>query len=153
MPSSPDLMPDGPLLIVRDLKAYFPIRKGPLVRRVVGHIKAVDGVDLSVNRARTLCVVGESGCGKSVMALAALRIVQEPGRIVSGKILWNGNVGQTQDIAALNPKGQEIRAIRGDQISMIFAAPFGPSTTATVSVSAMTSPLGATLNLTPDTNH
>jgi oligopeptide/dipeptide ABC transporter ATP-binding protein len=68
-------------------------------------------------------VVGESGCGKSVMALAALRIVQEPGRIVSGKILWNGNTGQSQDIAALNPKGQEIRAIRGNQISMIFQEP------------------------------
>ncbi len=88
-----------------------------------GVVKAVDGVDLVVKRARTLCVVGESGCGKSVMAQAALRIVQAPGRIVSGKIIWHGNPAQQQDIAALNPKGPEIRAIRGDQISMIFQEP------------------------------
>jgi peptide/nickel transport system ATP-binding protein len=88
-----------------------------------GVVKAVDGVDLPVKRGRTLCVVGESGCGKSVMALAALRIVQEPGRIVSGQIWWNGELGHSQDIASLNPKGSEIRAIRGDQISMIFQEP------------------------------
>jgi len=88
-----------------------------------GVVKAVDGVDLPVKRVRTLCVVGESGCGKSVMALAALRIVQKPGRIVTGKILWNGDTTQTLDIAALNDKGPEIRAIRGDQISMIFQEP------------------------------
>jgi len=103
------------LLEYQDIRLHFFTDEGV--------VKAVDGVDLAVKRARTLCVVGESGCGKSVMALAALRIVQEPGRIVSGKILWNGNVGQPQDIAALNPKGQEIRAIRGDQISMIFQEP------------------------------
>jgi peptide/nickel transport system ATP-binding protein len=88
-----------------------------------GVVKAVDGVDLPVKRARTLCVVGESGCGKSVMALAALRIVQQPGRIVSGKILWSGDATGTLDIASLNPKGPEIRSIRGNQISMIFQEP------------------------------
>jgi len=107
-------MPDT-LLEYQDVRLHFFTDAGV--------VKAVDGVDLSVKRARTLCVVGESGCGKSVMALAALRIVQEPGRIVSGQILWNGTVGQPQDIAALNPKGAEIRAIRGDQISMIFQEP------------------------------
>lgn len=88
-----------------------------------GVVRAVDGVDLQVPRGRTLCVVGESGCGKSVMALAALRIVQEPGRIVSGSILWNGNPTQPKDIAKLNPKGPEIRSIRGAEISMIFQEP------------------------------
>lgn len=88
-----------------------------------GVVKAIDGVDLTVQRARTLCVVGESGCGKSVMAQSALRIVPKPGRIVSGKIMWYGDPSRPVDIAALNPTGPEIRAIRGAQISMIFQEP------------------------------
>jgi len=88
-----------------------------------GVVKAVDGVDLPIQRGRTLCVVGESGCGKSVMAQAALRIVPKPGRIVSGKILWNGDPLHPKDIAQLNPTGPEIRAIRGAEISMIFQEP------------------------------
>jgi oligopeptide/dipeptide ABC transporter ATP-binding protein len=88
-----------------------------------GVVKAVDGVDLNVPRGRTLCVVGESGCGKSVMALAALGIVQKPGRIVSGSIAWEGDSGQVVDIASLDPKGPEIRAIRGAEIAMVFQEP------------------------------
>lgn len=88
-----------------------------------GVVKAIDGVDLAVRRSKTLCIVGESGCGKSVMSLAALRIVQKPGRIVKGQILWEDVAGKICDIAALNPKGSEIRDIRGAQIAMIFQEP------------------------------
>ncbi len=88
-----------------------------------GVVKAIDGVDLAVRRSKTLCIVGESGCGKSVMSLAALRIVQKPGRIVKGQILWEDISGKICDIAALNPKGSDIRDIRGAQIAMIFQEP------------------------------
>ncbi len=89
-----------------------------------GVVKAVDGVDLRVKRGRTLCVVGESGCGKSVMALSGLRIILEPGRIVQGSIIWHGEGNADPiDIAALKENGSEIRDIRGNQISMIFQEP------------------------------
>jgi oligopeptide/dipeptide ABC transporter ATP-binding protein len=88
-----------------------------------GVVKAVDGVDLKAWRGKTLCIVGESGCGKSVMSLATLRIVQKPGRIVSGSILWEKKNGAVVDLATLNPKGRAIREIRGAEISMIFQEP------------------------------
>jgi peptide/nickel transport system ATP-binding protein len=81
-------------------------------------------VDFTVKRGKTLCVVGESGCGKSVMSLAAMRIVQKPGRIVSGNIIYHGRDGTTPvDLAALDAKGAEIRKIRGADIAMIFQEP------------------------------
>ncbi|MFZ6029052.1 MAG: ABC transporter ATP-binding protein [Chloroflexota bacterium] len=88
-----------------------------------GIVKAVDGVDLIARRGKTLCIVGESGCGKSVMSLATLRIIQKPGRIVSGQILWETKAGELVDLASLNPQGKRIRAIRGAEISMIFQEP------------------------------
>lgn len=89
-----------------------------------GVVKAVDGVDLTVRRAKTTCIVGESGCGKSVMAQTSLRIVPKPGRIVSGKIMmYEKEDSPGVDIAALDPKGREIREIRGAQIAMIFQEP------------------------------
>ena len=103
------------LLEFKDLKVHFFTDEGV--------VKAVDGVDLPVQRRRTVCVVGESGCGKSVMALAALRIVQRPGRIVGGQIAWHRKDGQVTDLAKLNPQGQEVRSIRGAEIAMIFQEP------------------------------
>jgi oligopeptide/dipeptide ABC transporter ATP-binding protein len=107
------------LLRVRDLKVHFFTDEGV--------VKAVDGVDLDVEREKTLCLVGESGCGKSVTCRTFLQIVKKPGKIVSGEMLYYRDVGngstETVDLAALDPRGQEIREIRGKEISMIFQEP------------------------------
>jgi oligopeptide/dipeptide ABC transporter ATP-binding protein len=103
-----------PLLEIRGLKTHFTMSEGM--------VRAVDGVDLTVRPGETLCVVGESGCGKSVTARSILQLVDAPGRIVDGQILFHTNDGVV-DIAALNPRGQEIRAIRGNEIAMIFQEP------------------------------
>jgi peptide/nickel transport system ATP-binding protein len=90
-------------------------------------VRAVDGVDLTIERGKTLCVVGESGCGKSVMARAILNIVPHPGRIVAGEIRFHRpsahGGSDVVDIAALDPKGKPIRSIRGRHIAMIFQEP------------------------------
>lgn len=81
-----------------------------------GEVKAVDGVSLSVPKGATVGVVGESGCGKSVMALSILKLVEKPGKIIGGEILFNG-----QDLVKKNEK--EMLRIRGNNISMIFQEP------------------------------
>ena len=106
---------DQTLLDVKDLKTHFFTDEGV--------VKAVDGVNLSLKRGQTLCVVGESGCGKSVTARSILRIVPTPGEIVSGEIVFRQRNGNTIDLAKMNPKGGEIRGIRGGEISMIFQEP------------------------------
>jgi peptide/nickel transport system ATP-binding protein len=68
----------APVLDIRDLAVHFPIRKG-LLKRTVGHVKAVDGVDLSVAAGETLALVGESGCGKTTLARAVLRLIEPTG--------------------------------------------------------------------------
>ena len=73
------------LLETRNLKMHFPIRAGVL-QRTVGHVKAVDGVDLSVRRGETLGLVGESGCGKSTLARLVLRLL-EP---TEGEVIFDG---------------------------------------------------------------
>jgi oligopeptide/dipeptide ABC transporter ATP-binding protein len=91
----------------------------------------VDGVDLTLERGKTLGVVGESGCGKSITSLSLLQLVPSPGKIVGGEILFYKPVGQNGsdetvdviNITALDPKGKEIRDIRGNQISMVFQEP------------------------------
>jgi peptide/nickel transport system ATP-binding protein len=88
-----------------------------------GVVRAVDGVDLQVRRGRTLCLVGESGCGKSVTARSVLQLVDPPGRIVAGQVLLHRPGGGTVDIAALDPRGREVRDIRGNEIAMIFQEP------------------------------
>ena len=74
------------LLEVRGLKVHFPIKKGLVVERTVGAVRAVDGVDLSVERGRTLGVVGESGCGKSTLGRAVLQL--EP--VSEGSVVFDG---------------------------------------------------------------
>jgi len=96
------------LLTISGLRTIFHTR--------AGDVAAVDGVDLSVARGQTLGVVGESGCGKSVLSLSIMRLIRAPGRIEAGQIQFDG-----QDLAALSPA--EMRAIRGNRIAMIFQEP------------------------------
>ncbi len=103
------------VLEVRNLATHFPVRGGVS--------KAVDGVSFTVHRGKTLCIVGESGSGKSVTARSILQIVDAPGRIVSGEIILHNSNGSSINLAKLNPRGKEIRRVRGKQIAMIFQEP------------------------------
>ena len=103
------------LLEIRNLKTHFFTEEGV--------VKAVDGADVPIARGRTVCVVGESGCGKSVTARSILQIVDRPGRIVDGEILLHRESGEVVDLAALPPTGKAIRAVRGKEIAMIFQEP------------------------------
>ncbi|MFF4615165.1 ABC transporter ATP-binding protein [Nonomuraea jabiensis] len=100
-----------PLLRIEGLRTHFFTSEGVL--------KAVDGVDLSVPAGGTVCLVGESGCGKSVTARSILQLVDRPGRIVEGSIRWKG----ATDLAGLDPAGEELRRVRGGEIGMIFQEP------------------------------
>ena len=107
---------DDPILELRDLKTYFFLERGV--------VKAVDGVTVSLGRKKTLGVVGESGCGKSVTYRSVMRLVQSPpGKIVEGEILLHRKDGETVDIAQLDPRGRQLREIRGAEIAMIFQEP------------------------------
>jgi peptide/nickel transport system ATP-binding protein len=106
---------DTPLLSVRDLRTVFPTRQGQVV--------AVDGISFDVHEGETLCIVGESGSGKSVTARSILQIVDKPGRIAGGQMLFRREGGGVTDLASLDPRGREIRAIRGAEIAMIFQEP------------------------------
>jgi oligopeptide/dipeptide ABC transporter ATP-binding protein len=100
---------DGDVLIdIRNLRTHFFTDDGV--------VKAVDGVTFPIYKGKTLGVVGESGCGKSVTALSAMRLLSPPGRIVEGQILFDG-----KDLATLPEP--EMRSIRGRDISMIFQEP------------------------------
>ncbi|MCC7368302.1 MAG: ABC transporter ATP-binding protein [Chloroflexi bacterium] len=103
------------LLDVEDLRVEFPTRDGV--------VRAVDGVDFSIERQSTVGLVGESGSGKSVTAFAILQVVTRPGKIKGGRVMLHQTDGKTVDLAKLNPRGREIRAIRGKDISMIFQEP------------------------------
>jgi peptide/nickel transport system ATP-binding protein/oligopeptide transport system ATP-binding protein len=81
-----------------------------------GDVPAVDGVSLDVIRGKTLGIVGESGCGKSVLSLSIMRLVAHPGRISSGRVLLEG-----RDLAGLS--NAEMRGVRGKEIGMIFQEP------------------------------
>jgi peptide/nickel transport system ATP-binding protein len=108
--------PDNSLLLeVRDLRVHFPLDEGT--------VRAVDGLSYSLRRGRTLGVVGESGCGKTVTAQSILGIVPRPGRIVSGEIIYHPSDGPGIDLARLDPFGARIRAIRGKEIAYVFQEP------------------------------
>jgi peptide/nickel transport system ATP-binding protein len=108
-----------PILDVHDLRTYFFLEEGI--------VKAVDGASFKVFPGRTLGIVGESGCGKSVTAKSILRIVERPGRIVSGEIRLrlDSRYGQgtSVDLAQLDPTGSKIRDIRGGEIGLVFQEP------------------------------
>jgi peptide/nickel transport system ATP-binding protein len=99
------------LLQVRGLEVHFPIRRGVVIQRTVGHVRAVDGVDLDVRRGSTYGLVGESGCGKSTLGRAVLRLV-EP---TAGTVTLDG-----LDIGSL--KGEELRQARR-RMQMVFQDP------------------------------
>jgi oligopeptide/dipeptide ABC transporter ATP-binding protein len=117
MPMEPDL-----LLSVRNLKTYFPQDEGT--------VQAVDGVSFDLYAGRTLGIVGESGCGKSITARSILRIIDRPGRIMAGQILFrrqkdhNGTAAEdVVDLAQLDANGPDMRAIRGAEIALVFQEP------------------------------
>jgi oligopeptide transport system ATP-binding protein len=101
------------LLSIQNLSTHFETSTGT--------VKAVDDVSLSIAPGEVLGLVGESGSGKSVLSMSILRLIPEPpGRIVGGRILWNGN-GTEMDLARLDKR--ELRNIRGKEITMIFQEP------------------------------
>lgn len=109
------------LVEVQDLKTYFFLHEGT--------VKAVDGVSFNIYKGRSLGVIGESGCGKSVTAQSMMRIVPSPpGKSVDGKIdiyLWENGADSAEvvDVLQLDANGEKMRSIRGKQIGMIFQEP------------------------------
>jgi peptide/nickel transport system ATP-binding protein len=103
-----------PLLRVRNLQTYFFADEGIT--------RAVDGVSFDIKPGKTLGIVGESGCGKSVTARSILRIVERPGRIVGGEIQWRQD-GRSIDLAKLPADGKDMRQIRGGEIGLVFQEP------------------------------
>jgi oligopeptide transport system ATP-binding protein len=97
-----------PLLEVHDLRTQFFTPEGV--------VKAVDGVSFELNAGETLGIVGESGCGKSVTALSVMRLLQRPGKIVGGKVMFMG-----RDLTKVSEG--EMREVRGEEIAMIFQDP------------------------------
>ncbi|MBT4140867.1 MAG: ABC transporter ATP-binding protein [Candidatus Latescibacteria bacterium] len=102
------------VLSIRGLKTHFFLDEGI--------VRAVDGVDLEIPRGKTIGIVGESGCGKSVTAFSSLRLVAEPGQIVAGDVVLHQ---ENLDVVLtdLEDEGDQIRAIRGKEIAMIFQEP------------------------------
>jgi oligopeptide/dipeptide ABC transporter ATP-binding protein len=97
-----------PMLEVRGLRTQFGTGAGA--------VRAVNGVDFAINPGEVLGIVGESGCGKTVLALSILRLIDAPGRIVAGQVLFEGT-----DVLAMRPRA--LTALRGRDIAMIFQQP------------------------------
>ena len=119
MPEPTAPIAEQPILSVQNLRTYY--------HQDEGIVRAVDGVSFDVYPGRTLGIVGESGCGKSVTARSILRIVEKSGKIESGNI-WlrrqnkSGQIDQV-DLTKLDPNGEQMRSIRGDEIALIFQEP------------------------------
>src|SRR5262245_48348414 len=105
--------PALPLLEVKGLRMHFPITEGIAIRRIVGVVKAVDGVDFTINRGETLGLVGESGCGKTTTGRCILRLE----RPTSGEIVYDGI-----DVLRLGRK--RLQALRR-RIQVVFQDPYG----------------------------
>lgn len=109
---------DGPLLTVKNLHTHFPLDEGTVV--------AVDGASFDVYSGKTLGIVGESGCGKSVAARSILGILDKPGRVVDGEIRFRRRSAGPEgyiDLSGHDPNSQLVRSIRGGEISYIFQEP------------------------------
>ncbi|GAB2885455.1 ABC transporter ATP-binding protein [Uliginosibacterium flavum] len=103
------------ILDVRNLQTHFGTGEKA--------VRAVDDISFQIRRGKTLCIVGESGSGKSVTARSILQIVDPPGKILGGQVLYYGKDPKGQDLAQLHERSKEIRSIRGHEISMIFQEP------------------------------
>jgi microcin C transport system ATP-binding protein len=111
-PDPAPLQPDAPMMVqTDDLKVWFPVKRG-VMRKVVGHIKAVDGVSIAVRKGETLGIVGESGSGKTTLGLAILRLISSDGPIVF----------MGQQLQGL--KFKEMRPVRHD-MQIVFQDPYG----------------------------
>ncbi len=97
-----------PILTIEGLKTVIPTRAGDVV--------AVNGVDLVVERGKTLGIVGESGCGKSILSLSVMGLLPPPGEAVAGRIMFEGT-----DLLAL--PASRMRKLRGSRLAMIFQEP------------------------------
>src|SRR5215472_573968 len=117
MPPIPTAAESGeriePLLAVRDLRVVFELDEGT--------VRAVDGVSFDVRPGQVVGIVGESGCGKSVTMKAILQLIETPGRITRGEILYRQNSTRPRviDLARLRPRGALMRALRGAEIALI----------------------------------
>jgi len=105
------------ILDIKDLRTYFYMEKST--------VRALDGVNLTLKTGSTLGLVGESGCGKSVMAMSVMRLIPSPpGKIVSGEIKFHRSSNrEVVDMAKIDPRGAEIRSIRGGEIAIVFQEP------------------------------
>jgi len=119
---------ERPLLAVTDLKVYFPIRKGILLR-TVGHVKAVDGISFDIYRGQTLGLVGESGCGKTTAGRAILRLIEPDG----GRVVYDGI-----DLAQLG--SGDMRRMRR-KLQIIFQDPYGSMNPRMTIESSLTEPM------------
>ena len=106
---------DDEVLCIENLQVCFDSEAGALI--------AVDGVSLSLQRGRAMGVVGESGCGKSVLGRSILRLIQTPGRITGGRIRFRPSGGAAVDVLTLKGKSEELLDLRGGRIGMIFQGP------------------------------
>jgi peptide/nickel transport system ATP-binding protein len=129
--SAPESAATGSLIETHGLKVHFPITEGIIVERKVGAVRAVDGVDLVVRRGETLGLVGESGCGKTTVGRALLRLI-EP---TDGTIIFDG-----KDITHL--KGEALRRLRR-RMQMIFQDPFSSLDARQSVASIVSEPLSA----------
>jgi oligopeptide/dipeptide ABC transporter ATP-binding protein len=108
--------PSLPLIDIQDLRTQFFTDDGV--------VTAVDGVSFSIPRGKTVGLVGESGCGKTLTGLSLLQLVPPPGRVTGGRVLfYREGASEPVDLAALGPRGDTMRGIRGNEIAMIFQEP------------------------------
>src|SRR6266849_7699446 len=108
MLETPEAVASETLIDVRDLKMHFPLTQGILLQRVVGHVRAVDGISFSIERGKTLGLVGESGSGKTTIGRTLIRLYKP----TSGQVLF-----KDQDLAKL--EGEALRQMRR-RVQMVF---------------------------------
>jgi oligopeptide/dipeptide ABC transporter ATP-binding protein len=127
-PDKVEIAMNEPLIEVKNLRVEFDVRSGI--------IKGVDGLNMTIYRGKTMGVIGESGCGKSVTARAILNMIPKPGKISGGEILYyrrlkedgTSSLEDVIDLVKTDPDGEVIRQIRGGEIGMIFQEPMSSLT-------------------------
>ena len=120
-----------PVLEVERLRVSFPHRRSDDRRRSTGTLRAVDDVSFTLYSGRTLGLIGESGCGKSVTAHALLRLIPSPGEQQAERIILRGD-GEPVDLSTLDPGSDSMRRVRGGEVALVFqdaAASLSPART------------------------